>query len=372
MIIQKIITPRNETRYLLLDDDYQIVEPVHRYLKYMDSLGRSIFTLRTYCYGLKIYFEFLDAQGYNYLTLLGKGKKVSLLTDFIGFLKQWKYKDVPSIRVARSPRTINNIMAAVLGFYHFLEMNNEIPATGFFSGNKVRSGYKSMLSEMYMSQRVRASYFHLKEDDRKIETCSRQQVMQLIEACHYMRDQLLIMCMFEGGLRLGEALNLWVQDFKVWNNQLVLRQHEGNPYARIKNHSEATLDMPPYVMKFFCKYIVDEYPEGDYKYVFLNYKGIHRGQPLSEDTVEKKFEQLSKKCGFKVHPHMLRHSHATELIEVGNWDVLDVQTRLRHKHVQTTIDSYVKISDEYKKKKYAEFQKCLKKSQGSDKGDDQS
>ena len=53
---------------------------------------------------------------------------------------------------------------------------------------------------------------------------------------------------------------------------------------------------------------------------------------------------------------MLRHSHATELIEVGGWDPVDVKERLRHRQIQTTIDTYVHLSDNYKKEKFKEFQ----------------
>lgn len=359
MNVQKIITKKGEIRYLVMDDDDQIIEPVHRYIRYLDSMNRSIYTIKSYCSSLKIYFEFLQKEKYTYLTILDDGRRLLVLTDFMGYLRRWRTEKIGSVPNARSERTINTIMAAVIGFYRFLELNGDIPQTGIFDTEGVKR-YMGFLSEMHAGNHNRRSYFHLREKERKIDTCTREQVIQIVNACDYLRDKLLILCMYEGGLRLGETLNLYVSDFQIWQNRIILKQHTGNPYARIKNQSEAALDMPPYVMQLFCRFIAEEYPGSSYEYVFLNYKGPNKGLPLSEDTVEKKFQQLSAKCGFHIHPHQLRHSHATELIEKGGWDILDVKERLRHKNVQTTIDSYIALSDGYKKRKFNEFQEKIR------------
>ena len=83
-------------------------------------------------------------------------------------------------------------------------------------------------------------------------------------------------------------------------------------------------------------------------------------------TVQKLFNRLSNITGIKVNPHMLRHSHATELIEVGGWDCLDVKDRLRHRQIQTTINTYIHLSDKYKKEKYKEYQENLRKEDSID------
>ena len=54
MRVQKIILRNHEPRYLLLDDDDHIIQPVKRYLKHLDHLGRSIYTLKTYSHHLKL------------------------------------------------------------------------------------------------------------------------------------------------------------------------------------------------------------------------------------------------------------------------------------------------------------------------------
>jgi integrase/recombinase XerD len=57
-----------------------------------------------------------------------------------------------------------------------------------------------------------------------------------------------------------------------------------------------------------------------------------------------------------MHAHMLRHSHATELIRAG-WDASYVQKRLGHAQVQTTINTYVHLDDEDMRQKWRTYQK---------------
>ncbi|WP_024857277.1 site-specific integrase [Ruminococcus albus] len=71
---------------------------------------------------------------------------------------------------------------------------------------------------------------------------------------------------------------------------------------------------------------------------------------MKADNVEKLFARLSKKVGYKVHPHMLRHGFATEKLEAG-WQMVDIQAYLRHKNLSST-QIYATYSDELKKNNF--------------------
>nr|WP_232345425.1 site-specific integrase [Paenactinomyces guangxiensis] len=43
-----------------------MVLPVVKFLKYKDNTGTARNTLRSYCYALKLYFEFLEQKGMSY------------------------------------------------------------------------------------------------------------------------------------------------------------------------------------------------------------------------------------------------------------------------------------------------------------------
>lgn len=77
---------------------------------------------------------------------------------------------------------------------------------------------------------------------------------------------------------------------------------------------------------------------------------------MNRNNVNGLFRRLAKKTGIKAFPHLLRHTHATELIKAG-WDMAYVQKRLGHADVQTTINTYVHLVTEDMAEAYQEYLK---------------
>ena len=57
MRVQEILL-ENSKKYMLIDEKGIPIVPVVKYLKYLDSTGKSRNTQKTYCYALKQYFIF--------------------------------------------------------------------------------------------------------------------------------------------------------------------------------------------------------------------------------------------------------------------------------------------------------------------------
>lgn len=87
-------------------------------------------------------------------------------------------------------------------------------------------------------------------------------------------------------------------------------------------------------------------------YVFINFLN---NKPLSYVAVRRLFVRLSKKCGFRVTPHMLRHTHTTELIRHG-CDATFVHRRLGHSRDQTTLDIYSHLNQDDLKQAFQLYQ----------------
>lgn len=66
---------------------------------------------------------------------------------------------------------------------------------------------------------------------------------------------------------------------------------------------------------------------------------------MNDRDVRALFKVLRKKTGMHSHPHLLRHTHAT-LYYRQTKDIKQVQERLGHANIQTTMDMYVYPSDE--------------------------
>ena len=66
MRVQEVKLENNQRRYLLIDDDGLPIIPVARYLKYIDNSKKSFNTQKTYCYSLKLYFQYLKEINVDY------------------------------------------------------------------------------------------------------------------------------------------------------------------------------------------------------------------------------------------------------------------------------------------------------------------
>jgi integrase/recombinase XerD len=88
------------------------------------------------------------------------------------------------------------------------------------------------------------------------------------------------------------------------------------------------------------------------------------GHPLDREAVKGLFRHYAKKSGIPIHAHLLRHSHATELIK-ADWDASYVQKRLGHAQVQTTINTYVHLDDDDLSQKWQAYQKEKRRGKGN-------
>lgn len=89
-------------------------------------------------------------------------------------------------------------------------------------------------------------------------------------------------------------------------------------------------------------------------YVFISLKEGYFGKPLKYQSVLDLVRRIVKRTGIEFTSHMLRHTHATQLIREG-WDVAFVQKRLGHAHVQTTLNTYVHLSDQDMKNEFNKY-----------------
>ena len=82
------------------------------------------------------------------------------------------------------------------------------------------------------------------------------------------------------------------------------------------------------------------------------------GQILTYVTMISPVDRVKRALGKHFNYHMLRHTHATKLIN-GNTKLKTVQTRLEHSKAQTTIDTYVHDTEEMENEAVATLEACL-------------
>ena len=334
--------------WMVLDNDYLVIEPIQKYLHYLDSLGRSPNTIQTYAYNLKLFWEFLDSSKLDWRLL-----NMEELSNFIYWLRNPNC-DVLSIKPQVSKRcekTINHCLTTVCGFYEFQERIGAIKGINAYRYQiQFGSKYKPFLHHISKGKRIKTRLLKIKEPKTFTGCLTPEQVNTLVTACNKLRDKFLIRLLYETGLRIGEALGLRHEDMVTGMLEInVVPRLDNINHVRAKSGVERKVHVSKELMRWYSAYLIDEYPEDiDCDFVFVVIKAPGKGEigtPLAYKTVDSLFRRLSKKTEIKVNPHLLRHSHASELIKAG-WDMTRVQKRLGHTDIQTTVNPYVHLLDE--------------------------
>ncbi|MBD2771975.1 tyrosine-type recombinase/integrase [Iningainema sp. BLCCT55] len=359
MKVQKGILPNSDkTVWIVLDDNYLPIEPIQKYLHYLDSVGRSPNTIQVYAYNLKLFWEFLRDSKVGWREVY-----LEELSNFIHWLRN-PNAGVLSIQQEVSQRcekTINHCLTTVCGFYDFQERIGETVGVDA-ERYKLQPGskYKPFLHHISKGKEVKTRLLKIKEPSTFPGCLTPEQVNTLVEACNTLRDKFLIRLLYETGLRIGEALGLRHEDMVTGtHNEIhIVPRLDNINLVRTKSGVERTVHVSKELMQWYSAYLCDEYPQDiDCDFVFVVIKVLAKGEigrPLAYKTIDSLFRRLSKKIGIKVNPHLLRHSHATELIRAG-WDMTHVQKRLGHTDIQTTVNTYVHLKDDDLKEAYKEY-----------------
>lgn len=99
------------------------------------------------------------------------------------------------------------------------------------------------------------------------------------------------------------------------------------------------------------------YKKLEYNFIFTSMEG----NILTRNTFANKANALSKKGCIKFTMHSFRHTHATMLLQAGA-NMKDVQARLGHSDISTTMNIYVQATEESKKDALKKFDEYIKTS----------
>ena len=156
------------------------------------------------------------------------------------------------------------------------------------------------------------------------------------------RNRTMFETMYGCGLRVSEAANLKIEDIDY--AERVIRVVGKGSKARIVPFYQIIGDLlEKYIRCIRVKYVAD-----DNTYVFVN----RNGKKLTTRGIEYLLDKTVRDNGlpFKLHPHTLRHSFATHLLDAGV-DLRVVQELLGHSNLSTT-QIYTHITTEHLRDAY--------------------
>jgi integrase/recombinase XerD len=194
-----------------------------------------------------------------------------------------------------------------------------------------------------------AAALELPRRARKLpRTLSPGEAERLIEAAagttpRALRDRALVEVMYGSGLRVSEALGLHRRSVDL-DERLVRVLGKGSKERIVPLGRPAVDALRRYVAMGRPHLDGRSRPE-----LFLN----ARGGPLTRAGAFLILRRLAEKAGLeplRVHPHLLRHSFATHLLE-GGADLRSVQEMLGHADLSTT-ELYTHVSDRRRRELY--------------------
>lgn len=365
MKVQRILIPPDPDKpgenpkvaWLVLGDDYRPIEAVREYLRYLAIAGSSPCTIRSYAYHLLLFFRYLAWKKLDW--------KAVKFEDFIDFISWLRLPPLaPQIirfpqagEPVRSDKTINTIVAAVVSFYEYQERLEKVEAPIFHDYRKPYGNptYKPFLHHISKGEPQKRSLLKIKTPKMKPPTLTAEEVSQIVSVCQRLRDRFLVCTLAETGMRIGQALGLRHGDIRSFDNVIKIVPRDDNVNgARAKTDTEYQVHVSRDLMKLYADYLIEEYGEIDSDYVFVNLWENPVGKPYSYGAAKDLFNRLGRITGIDVHPHIFRHTHATDLIRSGV-DESHVQKRLGHKSILTTINIYAHVSQEDLKVAYRDY-----------------
>ncbi len=167
------------------------------------------------------------------------------------------------------------------------------------------------------------------------------------------RDLAIMELFYSSGLRLSELVNLNIEDLDRVERSVVIRKGKGG--------KSRMLPVGSYAIKAINNWLkarVEIAQPDSGRALFLS----QRGNRISNRSVQARLERWRKKNALpeRIHPHMLRHSFASHLLE-SSGDLRAVQELLGHSNISTT-QIYTHLDFQHLARVYDEAHPRAKKS----------
>lgn len=153
-------------------------------------------------------------------------------------------------------------------------------------------------------------------------------------------DELIFLLLIDAGLRAGELCELRIRDLPPHHGKDSIWIESGKGgVARVVEIPQRLTD----AIKRFCQTCRKEAQPNDFLFV------SSRGKPLCYMTLYQKVRRFGERARVgRLHPHMLRHTYATQLYGTER-DLLFVGDQLGHANISTT-QIYAKTDNEARRR----------------------
>jgi len=246
-------------------------------------------------------------------------------TDLLDFFHSLSAKGISSLKEV-DKHTLRDYMA------HLMEQGF-VKASIARKLSAIRSFYRYLLREEIISTSPVATTFSPKLDKRLPSFLTMEEMLRLLEAPdlstpHGQRDRALMELLYASGLRVSELVNLNLEQINLDSREIRVLG-KGSKERLVLMGQPAAIALSAYLSQSRPKLLGKKRSDA----LFLNRYGEH----LPERRVQRLLQKYANIAGIDkgVHPHMLRHTFATHLLD-GGADLRVVQELLGHASLSST------------------------------------
>jgi len=257
------------------------------------QLGRSSHTIRSYRHGLNLFCKYMETEHHVRLSEL---TLQMISRDVVLAFLQW-LSDVKGC----SASSRNQRLACLKSFFKFVSDKDIAYSSAYLMIRKIPKKKEQKMSVQWIPENALHAILEQPNSSPK-----------------GIRDQMLMIMLYDTGARLSELLQLRGNDL-----DLVAKE----PFVRLrgKGNKQRIVPLMEKTLLFLTRYCKLFHPNGVKSDTFLFYtviKGIP--QQMSQDNVEQLVQKYGKKAQEhcpqvpdRIYPHLFRHSRASHLYRAG-------------------------------------------------------
>ena len=191
--------------------------------------------------------------------------------------------------------------------------------------NKTANEYIKIINRWLRFKNEKPLKYFKEYESFTVKICTPDSKQKLLMAATRQgpREKAIFYLLFGTGIRLGEAVNLKLQDIK--NDRI---------FVTGKGQKEREIFLPTESRNALDEYLLVRTPgktASDKDFLFTT----QAGRKMTYDYFRNLCKLVAMNAGVKFHPHMARHTYATELLQAG-MGVAYVSKLLGHENLSST------------------------------------
>jgi site-specific recombinase XerD len=297
---------------------HKLAELIAYYEVYNKAEGKSPKTYNWYSENLKRFRGYVLSRHHNENI---NSIDVKFLREYILYLmtkhRFEKHPNNPATSELLSSSTIHGHVRTLRAFFNWLQREN-LTVTNLAAGIKPPKIVKKVISTLSDEEIVAILHTFNSNSHAQI------------------RNKVIFMLLLDSGLRIGELVNLKLDDIYV-NDGLLKVMGKGKKERMVPIGNKAQKTLQSYLFRYRAK--AAHY---DIKNVFLSVNGTQ----LTENGIKLIFRKLAHESGVeRLHAHLCRHTFATRFLLNGG-DVFTLQQILGHSTLEM-VKNYVTLASNH-------------------------